>query len=78
MSAISSPASALASAFDRFERSSARALEAVSGAGDADLSVAMAEQIEAKHALQANVAVVRFADEMWKALIDLSREPRNR
>jgi flagellar hook protein FlgE len=28
-------------------------------------------QIEAKHAFQANVGVIKVADEMWRSLLDL-------
>ena len=71
MSAISSPALALASAFDRFERSGARAVAAASGDERYDLATEMVDQIEAVAEVKANVALVRFADEMWNALLDV-------
>ncbi len=47
---------------------------AVSGASDADPASAVADQIQAKIDVEANVGVVRIADEMFKALLEISRE----
>lgn len=74
MSAIPSPALALARAFDRFERSSVRALNA--NGDSAELADALVEQIGAKHQAQAALAQVRFADEMWKALLEIGSARR--
>jgi flagellar hook-basal body complex protein FliE len=77
MSAIPSPALALARAFDHFEQSSARALSAAQG-DDGELVSAMTDMRKAKIEVIANVAVIRFSDEMWKALLDIGRPPRSR
>ena len=75
MSAIPSPALALARAFDRFERSSARALDAAAGVGDADLATELVNQDEAVREVQAVVTTVRFSDEMFRALVEIGKEP---
>ena len=75
MSATPSPALALSRAFDRFERSSARALDAVADVGDADLASALVNQDEAVTEVKAVVATVRFSDEMWRALLEIGKEP---
>jgi flagellar hook-associated protein FlgK len=36
-----------------------------------DLGQEMVGMIQAKHAFSANLAVVRFAQDMWKALLEL-------
>lgn len=71
MSAIPSPALALTSAFGRFERSSARVLDASIHRDDGALAVALADQVAAKAEVKASVALVLFADEMWNALLEL-------
>ena len=73
MTAIPHAAEALTSASGRFERSSARLLEAASGAGG-DMAEPMVEMIVAKTQFKASLAVVRFADAMWDALIEISRD----
>ena len=78
MEAIPHAARALTSAFGRCETASARVLEAALGSGDEDLGSAMVDMIEAKTQVKASVAVVRFADEMYQALLDIGREPRQR
>ncbi len=78
MSAIPSPALALARAFDRFERSSARALDAATLGESAELVSAFVDQGEAKIQVKASVALVRVADEMWDALLSLKVEGRSR
>jgi len=74
MSAIPHAAEALTSASGRFERSSARLLEAASGAGG-DIAAPLVEMAQAKTQMKASVAVIRFADEMYQALLDIGREP---
>jgi hypothetical protein len=76
MSVIPSPALALARAFDRFERSSARMLNAAQGVGESDLAAQMVEQRKAVLEVKAAVATVRLADEMWQALLDLGKASR--
>lgn len=76
MTAIPHAALALTSALGRFDRASSRFVEAVTGAGEPE--AALVELIEAKTQVQAGVAVVKFADEMWSALLSLSREPKRR
>lgn len=71
MSATPSPALALTRAFGRLELSSARVLNAAHG--DGDLATALAEQIEVKAQIRASIALVRFSDEMTKALLDIAR-----
>lgn len=74
MTAIPHAAEALTSASGRFERASARLLEAAS-AGESDaMTASLVEMTEAKVQFKAGVAVVRFADEMWDALLDLAKE----
>lgn len=77
MTAIPHAAEALTSASGRFERSSARLLEAASGAGD-DMAEPLARMIAAKTQFKAGLAVVRFADEMWDALIEMAKAPQRR
>jgi hypothetical protein len=77
MTAIPHAAEALTSALDRFGSASSRLLEAVTGV-DEDAGEALAGMIEAKTQLKASVAVVRFSEEMWNALLEISQEPRER
>jgi flagellar hook protein FlgE len=53
-------------------------LGAVTGASDADLGSALVDMSAAKTQFAAGVAVIRFSDEMWCALVDIGREPRDR
>lgn len=76
MTAIPHAAMALTSALGRFDRASSRFVEAVTGAGEPE--AALVELVEAKTQVQASVAVVKFADEMWDALHAMSREPPRR
>lgn len=76
MSAIPHAAEAMTSASGRFEHASARLLEAASGAGNGDMATPITQMIEAKVQFQAGVALIRFADEMYQALLDIGREPR--
>jgi len=55
----------------RFD-ASATQIAASAGADDAgDTITPMVDMIEAKTAFSANLAVVRFADDMWRSLLDL-------
>lgn len=78
MTAIPHAALALTSALDRFGHASARVLEAVTGADDADLGAALVEMTAAKTQAKAGVAVIRFADEMYEALLQIGQEPQRR
>jgi hypothetical protein len=75
MTAIPHAAEALTSALDRFGHASSRLLGAVTGAGESDLGAALADMSAAKTQAKASVAVIRFADEMWDALIEIGQEP---
>ena len=76
MTAIPHAALALTSALDRFGLASTRVLEAVTGASDADLAEGLVAMTEAKTQVKASVAVVRFSDEMFEALLEIGKEPR--
>lgn len=76
MTAIPHAAVALTSALGRFDSAASRAVEAATGADDAALGEAMVDLIEAKTQVKASVAVIRFADEMWDALLAIGREPK--
>jgi hypothetical protein len=76
MTAIPHAAEALTSALDRFGHASSRVLGAVTGVSDADLGSALVDTSAAKAQLQAGVAVIRFSDEMWRALVEIVQEPR--
>ncbi len=78
MTAIPHAAQALTSALDRFELASVRVLGAVTGAEDENLGAALADLSAAKTQVKASVTVVRFADEMWGALIAIGAEPQPR
>jgi hypothetical protein len=78
MTAIPHAALALTSALDRFGHASARVLEAVTGADDAAMSEALVEMTEAKTQAKASVALIRFADEMYEALLEIGQEPQRR
>lgn len=67
MIASSIAASGLASAVARFEQSAARTAAAPLDG----LETEMVERIQAKAELSANVAVLRTADEMTGALLDI-------
>lgn len=78
MTAIPHAAQALTSALDRFGHASVRVLEAVTGADDEAASEALVDVIEAKTQVKAGVALVRFSDEMFDALLEIAREPQPR
>lgn len=78
MTAIPHAALALTSALDRFGHASVRVLEAVTGGDDGDLGAALVEMTEAKTQAKAGVAVIRFADEMYQALLEIGQEPQRR
>lgn len=78
MTAIPHAALALTSALDRFGHASARVLEAVTGADDAALAEGLVEMTEAKTQAKAGVALIRFADEMYEALLQIGQETQRR
>ena len=78
MTAIPHAALALTSALDRFGHASVRALEAVTGGDDAALADAFVDMTEARTQAKAGVALIRFSDEMFQALLEIGREPRDR
>ncbi len=78
MTAIPHAAEALTSALDRFGHASARVLGAVTGVSEADLGQALADMSAAKTQVKASVAVIRFSDEMWEALVRIGQEPEQR
>jgi hypothetical protein len=78
MVAIPHAALALTSALDRFGHASARVLEAVTGADDRDLGAALVEMTEAKTQAKAGVALIRFADEMYDALLQIGQDSQAR
>ncbi len=78
MTAIPHAALALTSALDRFGHASARVLEAVTGADDAAMAEGLVEMTEAKTQAKAGVALIRFADEMYEALLQIGQETQRR
>ena len=52
---------------------SANRIAGVAGDEGIDYASEAVEQIEAKQAFKANVAVIKVADQMWDALLDLQR-----
>lgn len=70
MDPISTARGGLAAASARFEASAERT--ARMGADDTvDAGQEVVEQIQAKHQFSANLGVIRVADEMWRALMDI-------
>jgi len=78
MTAIPHAAEALTSALDRFGHASLRVLEAVTGVSDDDFGAALVDMSAAKAQAKASVAVIRFSDEMWRALVEIVQEPERR
>lgn len=78
MTAIPHAAVALTSALDRFGQASPRLLKAVTGGDDVAMVDSFAEMTEAKAQLKSGIALVRFSDEMFSALLEIAREPRQR
>lgn len=77
MTAIPHAGMALTSALDRFEHAASQMLEAVTGASDdAKLAEGLVALSAAKTQVKASVALVRFADEMYDALLDIGQEPK--
>lgn len=74
MTAIPHAAVALTSALGRFDSAASRAVEAATGGDDVAMGEALVEMTEAKTQAKAGVAIIRFADEMWDALLSIGRE----
>lgn len=55
----------------RLSASAGRVAGLADPAGDVDYAAEAVEQIEAKQAFQANVGVIKVADEMWNSLLSL-------
>lgn len=76
MTAIPHAAKALTSAFGRLEQASLQLLGAVNGvAGYDNAEGALVDMMLAKTEVRANVAVIRFSDEMYRALLDVLSRP---
>lgn len=71
--AIPHAAEALTSALDRFGHASMRVLGAVTGRDEAGLGAVLAEMSAAKVTARANIAAIRFSDEMTKELLKLNQ-----
>ena len=71
MSALSSAATGMQRASDRFEASASRVARFGTGLGDVDLATEMVNVLEAENAFKANATIVRKADEMAQSLIDI-------
>lgn len=76
MTAIPHAGMALTSALDRFEHASLQVLGAVTGGHDAKLAEGLAAMSAAKTQVKASVALVRFSDEMFEALLKIGQEPQ--
>ncbi|MBY0567518.1 MAG: hypothetical protein K2P70_09410 [Hyphomonadaceae bacterium] len=77
MTAIPHAGMALTSALDRFEHAASQVLEAVTGASDdAKLAEGLVALSAAKTQVKASVALVRFSDEMYDALLEIGQEPK--
>jgi len=74
MTAIPPIAVALTSALDRFEHAGSRMLGAVTGADDSAIGSAYVDMSTAKVQAVAAISMIRFSDEMYKALIAMSQE----
>ncbi|MET0271538.1 MAG: flagellar hook protein FlgE [Phenylobacterium sp.] len=75
MDPISTARAGLLAAGARLEASARRTAEA----GDAtDYLHEAVEQIQAGHAFTANVQVVKFADAMWRSLLEIQSDERER
>jgi hypothetical protein len=78
MTAIPHAAEALTSALDRFGHASSRVLGAVTGVDESDLAAAFVDMSAAKTQAQAGIAMIRFSDEIWRALVEIVQEPHER
>jgi len=74
MDILATAASGLNSAVNRFNRASTQLLDATSGDDKADAPSAIADMVESKAQFGASLATVRMADEMMKALLDITSD----
>ncbi|MBX9745577.1 MAG: hypothetical protein K2X34_01665 [Hyphomonadaceae bacterium] len=74
MTAIPHAAMALTSALDRFGHAGSRVLEAVTGGDDVAVGESLVAMSEAKVQAQASIAVIRFSDDMFKALLEIGQQ----
>lgn len=70
MDALTHARHGLMAAERRFEASAQRIAAAPADA-TIDLGHEMVEMIQAKHHFSANLKVIRFADEMWRSLLEI-------
>jgi len=70
MDPISTARYGLMAAERRFSDSASRVAR-MAGDDSIDYGSEAVEQVQAKHAFSANVQVVKVADEMWQALLDI-------
>jgi flagellar hook protein FlgE len=71
MNPIATAQYGLFAATRRFEASAQRTAQMGDPSIDVDLGSEVVEQVEAKHAFSANLAVIRTADKMQQSLLDL-------
>jgi flagellar hook protein FlgE len=77
MDPISIARGGLMAASARFEASASRTARMGAtdpAADDVDLGQEVVEQVEAKHQFSANLGVIRIADQMWQALLDIQKD----
>ena len=77
MDILATAVSGLNDAVNRFNRASTQLLDATSGDDNADAPGAIADMVEAKVQFGAGLATVRMADEMLKALLDVTSDHAN-
>ncbi len=65
---------ALTGAAGRFERAGSRLLGAASGGDAGDAVTAMVDMIQARAQFRAATATIQFSNEMWDALLQISRD----
>jgi flagellar basal body rod protein FlgC len=70
MDAIDTARAGLMAASARFERSASRVAR-MDIDPSVDLVTETVEQVKAKHEFSANLQVIRFADEMWRSLLEI-------
>lgn len=73
MDAISTARYGMLAASRRFEDAASRTVAAASAGADGDLVGGVVDMIQAKTAFAASAKVVRIADQMWDALLDIQR-----
>ncbi|WP_299642982.1 hypothetical protein [Devosia sp.] len=71
MQVLAIASAGLNTAFGRFERSAERTAQLASPTSDVDYGSEIVEQIGARHAVAANIAVLKAADRMMGELLDI-------